>query len=479
MKPVSLKEITKATEGKLRLYPGMGSSTSDAVTCVCTDSKATAFGSLFVALRGERFDGHDFLPQARTAGAMAALVDHIPIAVPDGLHLIEVKDTRKAMGKLANFVRRQFAGKVIGVVGSNGKTSTKHLIHSALCNPLRGSASPKSFNNDIGVPITLFAADPADDYVVLEMGTNHPGEIAVLAAISQPDIVVITNCGEEHLEGLIDLDGVRRENAAVIRQLSPQGVLIINGDDPKLLQACADYHGKWITFGLNEKNDLYATDIQTDYSGTEFRLGSSSQSAIGNRQSAMFRLPLIGAHMACNALAAIAVARYLALEDKRIIENLSVATGADMRLQLQQLAGITVLNDAYNANPASVRAALHTLAGLPSPKRRIAVLGDMRELGETTERYHTEIGQLAAAIGVDHLYCVGPAAQMIGSAAQTAGLPAARITTFADSTAAAAIVPGQLADGDLLLLKGSRLMRMEKIAQAIAQRSTDPAHTAG
>jgi len=477
MKPISLKEIVAATNGKLHLC-GAASSACNAVTCVCTDSRAITFGSLFIALRGDNFDGHDFLPQARTAGAVAALVDHIPASVPAGLHLIEVTDTRKAMGKLANFVRRQFAGRVIGVVGSNGKTSTKNLIHFALSNPLCGSASQKSFNNDVGVPVTIFAANPADDYLVLEMGTNHPGEIAVLAEISQPDIVVITNCGEEHLEGLISLDGVRAENAAVIRQLAPQGALIINGDDPKLLAACAAYHGKWITFGLGEKNDVRATDISTDFTGTEFHVVSSSQSAIGNRQLAI-RLPLIGAHMACNALAAIAVARYLGLNDQRIIDNLADATGADMRLQLQELGGVTVLNDAYNANPASMRAALHTLAGLPSPKRRIAVLGDMRELGDTTARYHTEIGELAAKLGMDHLYCVGSAACLIGSAAKSAGMPAARITTFADAAGAAAVIPAQLDDGDLLLLKGSRAMRLEKIAHAIAQRSVVPAVAVG
>src|SRR3954463_13947630 len=264
MKPLTIQQIRQAVGGKaLTSIPA----TAPLVKAVSTDTRRMEPGSLFVAISGDRFNAHDFLPDAAKAGAVAALVEQTIETKLPNLHLIEVKSTRVALGKLATFVRGQMRSKVIAVAGSNGKTSTKYLIDSILSSKLRGSMSPKSFNNDIGVPLTILPADPTQDYLVLELGTNHPGEIKVLTEMARPDISVITNCGAEHLEFLGDLMGVRQENASLIKGLRPRGMIAINGDDPELLSAVNPFRGKKITFGFEPKNDLFASDIECDNTG--------------------------------------------------------------------------------------------------------------------------------------------------------------------------------------------------------------------
>jgi UDP-N-acetylmuramoyl-tripeptide--D-alanyl-D-alanine ligase len=349
---------------------------------------------------------------------------------------------------------------VIAVAGSNGKTSTKHLIHGALCGKLRGSISPKSFNNEIGVPLTILPADPFQDYLVLELGTNHHGEIQVLTEMALPDIAVITNCGAEHLEGLDDLMGVRRENASIISGLNPRGLLVVNGDDPELLNAVSAYKGKRITFGFGPSNDLFANDIRCDASGTRFFLNNSRREVF---------VPMLGRHTAGNALAAIAVARRMGVSEDAIIRSLAEARGPEMRLQLQEIGGITLLNDAYNANPNSMRAALETLASLQPRGRRVAVLGDMLELGKSSERYHREIGEFASTCRLDLLACVGRQAALVAESARKAGMSAGAICHFPDSRAAANAVAEWLREGDLILLKASRTIHLETVAQAISE----------
>jgi UDP-N-acetylmuramoyl-tripeptide--D-alanyl-D-alanine ligase len=455
MKPLTLQDVRRAVGGRsTRPLPAIG----PVVTAVCTDTRQMARESLFVALRGERFDGHKFLDTAAAAGAIAAVVSEVPAAAPEGLRLVVVPDTRAALGKLAKTVRMGLRAKVVAVAGSNGKTSTKHLVDAVLRVKLKGSFSPKSFNNDIGVPLTIFPADERQDYLVLELGTNHPGEIGNLTRIAQPDVAVITNCGEEHLEFLGDVTGVRRENASVVEGLHPKGALIVNGDDPALLSAVAGYKGKRITFGFNETNDLFATDVECDASGTRFKL---------NGRAPVF-VPLLGRHTAVNALAAIAVGKRFRLSDEEILAGLVVAQGPEMRLQLQQTpAGITLLNDAYNANPPSMKAALQTLKSLPTSGRRIAILGDMRELGPAGEQLHRDVGTFAATIGLDRLICVGPQSPLIADAAKAAGMLADAVDVFADAESAAARVPEQIRGGDVVLLKASRGIHLEIVAKAL------------
>ncbi len=460
MKPLTLQQIRLTTRGK-----ALSASNANAVvTSISNNTRDIQPGALYVAIRGERLDGHAFLPDAAAKGAIAAIVEEPPATPQPNLHLIQVPNARVAFGQLATHVRSQMRSKVIAVAGSNGKTSTKKLIDAALRGKLQGSISPKSFNNDIGVPITIFAANPADDYLVLEMGTNHHGEIIQLTQMAQPDIAVITNAGAEHLEGLTDLAGVRKENAMIIAGLNPGGALIVNGDDPDLLTAVGGYLGKKITFGFNSSNDLFATDIDCLPTGTTFNL---------NGRQRVF-VPLLGRHTASNALAAIAVAKRLGVAEATIIESLAVATGADMRLELSEHHGVTLLNDAYNANPSSMRAGLQTLIDLPARGRRVAILGDMKELGASSEHYHREMGQFAAESKVDLLICVGEQAALAAQSAMRAGMPKLKIKKYATSTSAAKIVPKLLARGDLILLKASRSMHLEEVARAVETSRNKP-----
>jgi UDP-N-acetylmuramoyl-tripeptide--D-alanyl-D-alanine ligase len=462
MKPLSILDVRNAVAGKaVTVIP----QDFPPIVEICTDTRKMAKSSLFVALKGEKYDGAQFLAQAQAGGAIAAIVQDVPAELPKGLQVIHVKDTRVALGKLATIVRKQLQGKVVAVAGSNGKTSTKHLIAAALSGKLKGSHSPKSFNNEIGVPLTIFPADARQDFLVLEMGTNHTGEIRVLAKMALPDIAVITNCTAEHLAGLGDLIGVKHENASIVEGLDEKkGLLIVNGDDPELLKVLEHWKGRKLTIGFGKQNNLFATDIETDATGCRFTVN-------GNPKQRFF-VPMLGRHTASNALAAIAVARRLGLSEEEIANGLANAQGPDMRLQLQKSGDVQVLNDAYNANPASMKAALETAGHLPvgSGGRRLAIVGDMLELGGSSERFHREVGEFAATQGFDHLVCVGPQAKWVKEAAIARGMDLAKVTHFEDSTAAAAVVPGWLRGGELVLLKGSRGMRLEKIAQAIADR---------
>jgi len=459
LKPLTIQQIRQAVGGK-----ALNALSKDAppVKSIFSDSKLIEPFSMFIAIRGARMDGHNYLPDAAARGAVAALVEEPPKHELPNLHLIGVENTRRAMGKLATFVRRQMQATVIAVAGSNGKTTTKYFIDSVLSPTLRGSISPKSFNNDIGVPLAIFPANPMDDYLVLEIGTNDHGEVKDLSEMALPDIAVVTNIGAEHLEGLDDIDGVRREEASVVKGLNPKGCLIVNGDDEHFLALVGQYKGQRVTFGLKPTNDLFATEIACDQHGVHFNLNGSARRRVF--------VPMLGKHSACNALAALAVGRKMGLKEDDIIASLAHAHGPDMRLQLSKVNGVTVLNDAYNANPGSTRAAIETLIALPAHGRRVAILGDMLELGAQSDPYHDEIGQAAAAAKLDLLVCVGKKAKRIAASAKAAGLNREQIVTYPDASAAARGFLRRVRNGDLILLKGSRGIGLEAVAKTIAER---------
>jgi len=453
MKPIDLTQLRRIVGAAVT--PG---DESQAIVAVCTDTRKMTAQSLFVALRGAHFDGHEFLEQAAVGGAVAALIDRMPATMPGKLRPILVPDARAAMGKLARFVRGQFGGKVIAVAGSNGKTSTKCLIDAVLRTRFCGSVSPRSFNNEIGVPLTIFPADPSQDYLVLELGTNHAGEIGNLALIAAPDIAVITNCAEEHLEGLSDVEGVRRENASVVEGLPPDGLLIANGDDAELVRIISENQNKRALFGFGPSNDLVAQEIDCDQRGTTFELAADGPHAF---------VPMLGKHTAANALAAIAVGRAMGIADRQIIAGLKTVRGPEMRLQLRKVAEIRVLNDAYNANPPSMRAAIELLASLPTRGRRVAILGDMLELGDHSAAAHARIGRiLARDFPPDLLICVGTHAHGIAEAAIAGGFPSKQVVHFS-GVAVAGSIASLLIPGDLVLLKASRAIGLEAVEQAI------------
>lgn len=441
------------------------------VRAVCTDTRRLEGGCLFVAIKGANHDAHDYVKNLKGAPeggpVVAVLVERdLPSAeLPAGVFVLKVASTRASMGKLASHVRHHFTGAVVAVGGSNGKTSTKHLIDAALRCKLTGSVSPKSFNNDIGVPLTIFNHHAGGDFLVLEMGTNHHGELKVLSDMAAPDIAVITSISHEHLEGLGDLTGVRKEEASITSGLSANGLLVVNGDDPEIVSYVASYPGKKVTFGFGSHNDLFASDVRLGADGVRFNLNGSKREVF---------VPLLGRHTATNALAAIAVARRLGISEDDVVAALAKATGPEMRQQLSTIAGVTVLNDAYNANPASMRAAFETMLSLPrgTSGRRIAVLGEMREMGDAAEGLHLEIGRDVPVLGLDLVVFVGGMMRLARDEAVAGGLPAARAQWFATAAEASAYVCNAAGEGDVLLLKGSRGVGLEAIAKDLSSRTT-------
>lgn len=440
---------------------------------VCTDSRSLAPGQAFFAVRGERFDGHSFLEQAAHAGASVLVVEDAPgwsdragAGVPA---VLRVPDVRAALGGLAHAHRRSLVGtRVIAVVGSNGKTTTTRLIHSVLSTRLRGSASPKSFNNDIGVPLTILGAHPGDDYLVCEVGTNAPGETAGLARIVEPDIAVVTSLGRAHMEFFASLADVAREDAAIFARLRPGGLAIVPhglGEYDEFLGAIASV----VRFGPGQGADPRLTRVAHAPVGPDGATGLAIE--VDGRSA--FTLPLVGEHNALNALAAITVARRCGLSDTDIARGLASAAPADMRLMRRMVGGVDVFVDCYNANPESAIAAVRTFAALShGASRRAVVLGDMLELGVHAPSGHRDVADAVLAGAVPELLItVGTHAQLVADRV-SAGAPACRCVRVATLDGGeAASVAGQFRPGDAVLLKGSRGMKLERIVEALERRA--------
>lgn len=434
---------------------------------LATDSRSLTPGQVFLALKGENFDGHDFVAQAASAGASLIIVDR-DLPPPSGrTPLLKVDNTLAALHRLARACRQCLARdgtKVIAVTGSSGKTSTRALIHAALSVNFRGTQSAKSFNNHIGVPLTILAARPGDDFLVAEVGTNHPGEIAPLADLLQPDAAVITNIGSAHLGHFGTRASIAREKSDLLRHVRPAGLAVLPADCDlfHVLRQAVPAGVTVTTFGAGGDVPLQGGVAQSA-DGVSFSVGQ-----------ARFDLPLLGEHNAVNALAAVAVARWFGLADPDIARGLGAAALPDMRLQVirfQPPGGggrpLVVLNDAYNANPQSMSAALKTLTDFPASNaaRRIAILGDMLELGDQSPALHRQTLQRASDLpAIDEIIAIGPA-----MSAAAAGLP--RVLAVGEwRQGLAQEMAEKLCYGDVVLLKGSRAMKMERILDALRQR---------
>jgi UDP-N-acetylmuramoyl-tripeptide--D-alanyl-D-alanine ligase len=428
---------------------------------VCTDSRQAQEGDLFFALQGERFDGHNFLPEAIGKGVSAVVVERkrIPTELP-GCDVIAVDNTRKALGQLAAEYRKDFTLPVVAVGGSNGKTTTKELIASVLRQELTTLCSDASFNNDIGVPLTLLRLEKTHQAAVLEAGTNHPGELAPLVRMIQPGYGVITNIGREHLEFFRDVAGVAEEEGWLAELLPADGKLFINGDNEWTSRIVQRTRAAAVRVGTAETNDWRAHSIRLDKQGASFRVEAPMADYAGE-----YRINLLGRHQVVNALFAIATGQELGLGRAQIERGLAECQPPKMRLQLCELNGVGLLDDSYNANADSVLAALQTLQDLPCKGRRMAVLGEMAELGAHSEAAHEEAGRRAAELGVAQLFAVGKMAAVMARAARAAGLN--RVLEFADVESAAAAVKSFMKPGDLLLLKASRVARLERIVELL------------
>lgn len=441
---------------------------------VGTDTREDLRGRLFVALRGEAHDAHAFLGQAAAAGARAALVDRKAkeYARPAGLPLLEVGDTRVALGDLARWWRGRLRGKVVAITGSSGKTTTRRLVHAALGSVMEGTASPKSFNNDIGVPLTILGAGSADGYLVAEVGMNHPGEILPLAAMAAPHVAIVTMAGRAHLGGMGSVEAIVREKASIAGALSTTGVAIVNGEQPELVaavEAAVRPGVRVVTFGRSEGCMWRLVDRVPD--------GESQRIAVrepdGSTWSATLGLP--GDYNAMNALAAVACARMLGVPADRIAPALSGVGPESMRMVRQDVGGVVVFNDAYNANPDAVQAALRAFAELAADApRRVAVIGEMLELGADSAALHAEVGRAVAASGVGLAIFVGPLTTPGADAARAAGVPTVLCVDALDEAGIGAI-RAALRPGDRLLLKGSRGSRMERLVEALGRAAAGAA----
>lgn len=438
---------------------------------VSIDSRGVGAGEIFVAIRGERFDGHDFLDSAAKSGAAMLIVDEkSPIAAPKGVPTLAVSDTVRALADLAIAYRNSWSHTtVIGITGSNGKTTTCRLLHAALGSTQRGSCSQKSFNNHFGLPLTLLDVREGDDYVVCEMGTSNPGEIARLSEIARPDAAIITSIGRAHIEGLGGIEGIAAEKCAIAADMRPGGLLLTRDIDG-LARHIARTDVRHATFGSGADATHRITRVCAHSSGMSFEMAGNSYS-----------VPLSGEHNAMNAAGVVALARDMGLTTEAINAGLARTEQAEMRFAVERLGDVTMVNDAYNANPDSVRASIRTFIDVTAgARRRILVLGDMLELGSVSEREHRLLGEdVGAETGIDVIVTVGAQARHIGrAAAERNPMLEAHAFDRADDGACAQIA-SMIRAGDAVLLKGSRGVGLERAAEAIANRRNATAASSG
>ena len=448
----TVRQILDATGGQLVRGRAEGESSGIAI-----DSRRLAPGEAFVAIQGTRLDGHRFLEEAAHRGASCLVVSCAPTPTNGSASLptILVDDTTDALGRLARFHRRRLNPTVIAVTGSCGKTTTKELI-AHLLGPETVLKTTGTQNNHIGVPLTLLRLAPSHRTAVVELGSNHHGEIAYLASIAEPDIAVITNVGPVHLEFFGSLDGVRREKLSLLEAIPSEGAAVLPGDQldicleaPRHLNAEA----RMVTFGANERCDLQALDIQRSGESMTVRL----RDHLGQ-----WAVPLVGYHNVENALAAMACAWSLGMPLSEARARLGSFEAVPLRSQIVRCHGMTILNDCYNANPLSFARALETLRDLEA-RRKLAIVGDMLELGAHAPSAHQAIGRMATQLGIDAVFAVGEYAEEVAQGVRETRPAGA--TTYRTVHALLEELPSLLRAGDGLLVKGSRKLNLEQVAE--------------
>ena len=455
MEPRTLEFIAKSCQGRL-----ISGDDSTVVSRVCIDSREAEPGDLFVAIKGDRFNGHDYTRHAFNQGAAAALVNSSQVSQEIVGPEIEVKETRQALRLLASHYRNDFDIPIIAVGGSNGKTTTKDILARILEQRFPTLSSEASFNNEIGVPLTLLRLRHEHKVAVVEVGTNYPGEMQSLLSLVQPRFGIITNIGSEHLEFFGDLEGVLLEEGFLAELLPEDGCLFVDGDIEDLVKLRKRCRTTVVTVGESDQSDWFLPRIEPSDDGVVFELISPKGDWDG-----VYSVNLLGRHNARNAALAIAVAAEMGLSQEELIQGLKGCRAASMRMQLQTLGGVTVINDAYNSNPDSLQAALEALQAFPVKGKVIAVLGDMAELGEASKNAHIEAGLLVAKLGLNGLIAVGQWADEMGRAARANGMK--NVAVFEDPTLAGKALASKLNPGDLLLIKGSRSVKLERIIEEV------------
>lgn len=430
---------------------------------ISTDSRTIKSGEMFVALHGENFDGHKFVENAAKSGAAGAIVDRTWTGkLPAKFALIRADDTLAAYQILAANYRKSLSLKVVAITGSNGKTSTKDFTAAVLGRKFQVTKTEGNFNNHVGLPRTILEASSKDEVAVWEIGMNHPGEVAPLAKIAAPDVAIITNIGVAHIEFMGSREAIAEEKGELAAAVGDQGTVILNADDP-FSRGIAQGKKARVIFAGTGEGSVRATDIHQTSDGSEFTIMEGAHRCRA-------QLPVPGLHMVQNALLAVAAGRVFGISLEECAIGLATAPLTKARLQIKQINGVQFLDDSYNANPDSMKAALRTLVELDADGQRIAVLGEMRELGNEMESGHREVGEAAAHYGIDHLIAIGETGALIARAADKAGL---KKSVTVKSAGEAAELLGEIAQpGDLVLVKGSRLAHTEDVIAKFAEHAS-------
>jgi UDP-N-acetylmuramoyl-tripeptide--D-alanyl-D-alanine ligase len=452
----TVEDVVRGTQGAL-----VGGDLGVPVSGVSIDTRTLLVGAAFFAIQGQQ-DGHRFLKDAMARGAACLVVHALPDDLPATVAVVLVDETTKALGRLAAYHRARFTLPVAAVTGSNGKTTTKEMM-AAVLGGLGPVLKPEaSFNNQWGLPLTVLQLTAAHRAMALEIGTNRPGEIAALADIARPTVAAVTVVSTAHTEFLGSLDEVATEKGALVAAVPPEGAVVLNADDPRVLGMRARSRARVLTVSAREAADVRAVDVAEAADG-----GLTVTLEIAGAR-AIARLAFAGRHNTVNALCAAGVGHALGLPLATIVAGLEAARPVKGRCVWRRAGGIRILDDTYNANPASVRAALEALRGARDARRLVVVLGDMLELGDLSPAAHREAGLAVAAAGAAEFVGVGRQARLAVEAARGRGLAEAQHTaTFEDTVA---ILLKRLAPGDAVLVKGSRGMRMERVVDALMAR---------
>ncbi|WP_154990946.1 UDP-N-acetylmuramoyl-tripeptide--D-alanyl-D-alanine ligase [Priestia megaterium] len=447
----TLKQLAAMTPGSV-FHSGNEATVIEGVSI---DTRTIQQGNLYIPIKGERFNGHVFVDKAIENGAVATLWNKDEENPPTDISVILVDDTLEALQQLAKSYRHELDIKVVGITGSNGKTTAKDMVKAVLDTTYRVLKTDGNFNNHIGMPLTILRLDETHDIAVLEMGMSSRGEIEFLSNLAEPDVAIITNIGESHLQDLGSRDGIAEAKLEITSGLAPTGQLVYNGDEPLLTSRVVNPAFETVTFGSSEQNDLYPSAISAEELGTTF--------TVSRETTYSFFIPVLGKHNVHNALSAIAVGHYFGLDNETIAKGLKELKLTNMRMELvKRTDGLTFINDAYNASPTSVKAAITLMHDLEGYKQKILVLGDMLELGDQEKEFHKEVGEFIQAEKIDYVLTYGPLSVEIEQGAKN-NFAEDKVIHFEEKDELVEKLTAITTREDVVLVKASRGMKLEEV----------------